>query len=111
MPHITHVNKILHSVFSTAELYINNQQIYISNRIYAHKTHISYNFKSILSDYKGVLRGEGYEHEKDPENLLEGPFFISRMNLYSRPDGFILYRKLVVDFLTTSELLSPNMKV
>ena len=33
------------------------------------------------------------------------------MKLYSRPDGFMLYGKLGIDFFTTSELLYPNMKV
>ena len=31
--------------------------------------------------------------------------------MLSRPDGFTLYGKLVVDFFSTSELLYPNMKV
>ena len=50
VPHITHVNNILHSIFSNAELYINNHQIYNSNGPCAHKSHISNNFKSILTD-------------------------------------------------------------
>ena len=100
------MNNILHSIFSNAELHINNHQIYNSNGVYAHKSQISKNFKSTLTDYKGVLRCEGYDYEKDPENLLEG----RRMKLYSRPDGFMLYGKLGIDFLTTSELY-PNMKV
>ena len=33
------------------------------------------------------------------------------MKLYSKPDGFMLYAKLGIDFLTTSELLYLNMKV
>ena len=33
------------------------------------------------------------------------------MKVLSRPDGFILYGKLGVDFFSTSELLYPNMKV
>ena len=32
------------------------------------------------------------------------------MKMLSRPDGFILYGKLEVDFFSTSELLYPNMK-
>ena len=111
VPHITHVNNILHSLFSNAELYINNHQIYNSNGLYAHKSHISNNFKSTLSDYKGVLHCEGYDYEDDPENLVERPFFTRRMKLYSRPEGFMLYGKLGIDFLTTSELLYPNLKV
>ena len=31
--------------------------------------------------------------------------------MLSRPDGFMLYCKLGVDFFSTSELLYPNMKV
>ena len=111
MPHITHVNNILHSIFSNAELYINNHQIYNSNGLYPHNFHISNNFKSTLSDCKGVLHCEGYDYEDDPENLVEGPFFTRRMKLYIRPDGFMLYGKLGIDFLTTSELLYPNMKI
>ena len=63
-----------------------------------------------MTDYKGFLHCEGYDYE-DPENLLEGPFFTRRMKMYIRLDGFILYGKLGIDFLTTSELLYPNMKV
>ena len=54
---------------------------------------------------------EGYDYEEDPENLVEGPFFTKRMKLYSRSDGFMLYGKLGIDFLTISELLYPNIKV
>ena len=32
---LTHVNNILHSIFSNVEVYINNQQIYNSNGLYA----------------------------------------------------------------------------
>ena len=39
VPHITHVNNILHSIFPNAELYINNHQIYNSNGLYAQKYH------------------------------------------------------------------------
>ena len=45
VPLVTHVNNILHSIFSNVELYINNQQIYNSNGLYAHKSYISRNFK------------------------------------------------------------------
>ena len=32
----TYVNNIMHSIFSNVEVYINNQQIYKSNGLYAH---------------------------------------------------------------------------
>ena len=92
-------------------MYNINHQICNSNGFYAHKSHISNNFKITLTDYKGVLHCQGYDYEKDPENLLEDPFFTQRMKLYSRPDGFMLYGKLGINFLTTWELLYPNIRV
>ena len=111
VPNVAHVNKILYSFFSNAELYINNHQMDNSNGLYSHKSHISNHFKGTLSDYKGVLHCEGYDYEEDPENLVEGPFFTRRMKLYSRPDGFMLYGKLGTDFLPSSQPLYPIMKV
>ena len=111
VPHITDVNNTLHSTFSNAELYINNHQIYNSNGLFAHDSHISNNFKTTLTEYKGVLHCEGYDYKEDPENLLEGPFVFKIMNLYTRPDVFLLYVKLGIEFLKTSELIYPNMKV
>ena len=49
----TYVNNILHSIFSNVEVYINNQQTYNSNGLYAHKSYISNNFKAAISEYKG----------------------------------------------------------
>ena len=50
---VTYVNNIMHSIFSNVEVYINNQQIYISIGLYAHKSYISNNFKAAISEYKG----------------------------------------------------------
>ena len=57
---------------------------------------------------------EGYDYEQDREDIanpLPDPFFTRRMKLLSRPDGFMLYGKLGIDFSSTSELLYPNMKI
>ena len=111
---VTHVNNFLHSIFSNVEVYINNQQIYNSNVLYAQKSYISNNFKGAISEYKGVLHCEGYDYEEFPNETMEAslsePFFTRRMKMLSRPDGFMLYGKLGVDFFSTSELLYPNMK-
>ena len=75
---VTNVKNIMHSIFSNAEAYINNQQIYNSNGLYAHKSYISKNFKAAISEYKGVLLCEVYDYEQDPEdinNTLPDPFF------------------------------------
>ena len=42
---------------------------------------------------------------------LPCPNFFTRMEVLSRPDGFMLYGKLGVDFFCTSELLYPNKKI
>ena len=56
----------------------------------------------------------GYDYEEIPDDIMEAllsePFFIRRIKMLSRRDGFILYGKLGVDFSSTSELLYPNMK-
>ena len=60
-------------------MYINNQQIYISNGIYAHKSYISNNFKAAISEYMGVSHCEGYDYEHDLEDIsnpLPDPFFL-----------------------------------
>ena len=105
----------MHSIFSNVEVYINNQRIYNSTGLYAHKSYNSNNFKRAISEYKGVLHCEGFNFEENPDDiqdsLLSDPFFSRRMKRLLRSDGFTLYGILGVDFFTTSELLYPNMKV
>ena len=88
--------------------------IYISNGLYAHKSYISINFHAAISEYKGVLHCERYDYEQDSEDIsnpLPDPFFTRRMKLRSRPEGFMLYGKMGIDFFSTLELLYPNMKI
>ena len=114
VPRVTYVNNIMHSIFSNVEVYINNQKIYNSNGLYAHKSYISNNFKAAISEYKRVLHCEVYDYEQDPKDInnpLPDPFFTRRLKLLSRLDGFVLYGNLGIDFFSTSELLYPNMKI
>ena len=60
---VTHVNNILHSIFSHVELYINYRQIYNSNELYAHESYFSNNFKGAISEYRCFLYWEGYDYE------------------------------------------------
>ena len=96
-------------------MYINNQQFYNSNALYAHKSYISNNFKGAISEYKGVLHCEGYDYKKFPDEIMQAPlsepFFTRRVKMLSRPDGFMLYGILGVDFFSTSGLLYPNTKI
>ena len=115
VPLVTHVNNFLHSIFSNVEVYINNQQLYNSNGLYAHKSYFSNNFKGAISEYKGVLHCEKYDYEEFLDKIMEAPlfehFFTRRMKMLSRPDSFMLYGKLGVDFFSTSELLYTNLKI
>ena len=64
-------------------MYINNQQIYNSNGLYAHKPYISNNFKGAIFEYKGVLHCEGYDYEELPDEVMEAPLsepFIHKEN-------------------------------
>ena len=75
---VTYVNNTKPSKFSNVDVYINNQQIYNSNGLYAHKFYISNNFEGAITECKGVLHCEGYDHEQDPEDItnpLPAPFF------------------------------------
>ena len=111
---VSYVNNILDSIFSIVELYINNQQIYNSNGLYAHKSYISNTFEGAITEYKGVLDCEGYDYEQDPEDIpdpLPDTFITRRLKLLTRPDSFMLYGKLGIDFFSTSEELYPNMKI
>ena len=112
---VTQVKIILHSFFSNVEVYINNQQKYKSNGLYAHISYISNNFKGALSEYKGALHCEGYDYEEVPGETMEAPssepFFTRRKKMLSRPDGFMLYGKLGVNLFNTSDLLYPSMKI
>ena len=111
---VTYVNNMLHWIFWNVEVYKNNQQIYNSNGLYAHKSYILNNFKAAISEYKRVLHCEGYDYEQNPEDIanpLTDPVFTRRMKLLSRLEGFMLYGKLGIAFFSTSELLYPNMKL
>ena len=114
VPLVTHVNNILHSIVCNVEVYINNQQIYNSNGLYARKSYTSNNFKRAICEYKGVLHCEGYDYEEFADEIMEAPlsepFFTRRMIMLSRPDGFMLYGKLWVDFFSTSDFLYPTFK-
>ena len=89
--------------------------MYNSNGLYAHKYYLSNNFKGAISEDKGVLHCEGYDYEEFPDEFMEAPlsepFFTRRRKMLSRPDGFMLYAKLGVDFFSTSELLYLKMKI
>ena len=111
-PLVIHKNKIFFSIFSNAQLHINNQQIYNSKR---HKRYASSKIGVAFSEYKGVFHCKGYDYEEFLDETMEArlsePFFTRRMKMPRRPDGFVLYGKLAVNFFSTFESLHQDMKV
>ena len=109
---VTHVSTI-HHLLSNVEVYINNQQTYNSNGLYARE----FFFQQLQGSHIWIqvsfaLRGYDYEGLTDEtmEALLSESFFTKRMKMLSRPDGFLLYGKLGVDFFSTSEFIYPKME-
>ena len=56
---VTHLNKLLHSNVSNTEAHINNEQVDISNKLYAQSTYISSNFKVGIFQNEEVLNCGG----------------------------------------------------
>ena len=115
VPLTTHANNNLHSTFSNVEVYTNNQQLFNSNGLFAHKFYISNNFRGVISELKGFFSFEGYDYEDRPDKNMEAPLsellFTWRQKLLIGPHGLMLYGKQGVDCSSTSELLYPNMKI
>ena len=62
-----------------------------------------------MFEYEGVLHCEVHDHGESPDEImndrLSKPFFTERMKMLSRPDGFMLNSKILMDFFPTSDLL------
>ena len=104
----------MHAIFAIVEVYKNNQQIYNSNGLYAHKSYISNNFRETSLNTREFCIVKATTMNNILRTLLTPyliPFLTRKMKLLSRPDGFMSYCKLGIDFFSTSELLYPNMKI
>ena len=77
VPLVAHVIKFLHSVFSNVEVCINNQQVYDSNGLFAHKFQFSKIFKRIISEFH---TSKGITMRYLPMRLAELPY----PNLFSQ---------------------------
>ena len=80
-----------------------------------HQSYTFNNLKGVISQYKGVVHCEGFDYEEISSDSLETPFsntfFTRRIEMPSRPGGFMFYVNLGVDFFSTTELLYPKSKV
>ena len=80
LQYLTQVNNLLHSQFSSCEVYLNNQQVYKSNGLYGHKALISNEFNVSTKKNEGILACHGYEFEKDPSDYEKSPFIVGKKN-------------------------------
>ena len=84
---VTHMNNILHSVFSDVEVYINNEQIYNSN--VCTQTLRFQQLRGAILEYKGVLHCQGYVYEEFPHETLGARlferFFTRRLKYLAEP--------------------------
>ena len=108
--YLTHVNNLLHSLFSNCEVYLNNQQVYNSNGLYGHKALISNEFNASTRNNEGILACHGYEFEKEPSDFEKSPF-IDREEEPLLKNGFTYYGKLAIDLFQCEKFLLPNTKV
>ena len=79
-----------------------------------HKSYISKNFKGEPLNTREFCIGEGYNYEEVFDSVMEAllsePFLTRRMKMLNRPDGFMFYDELGVDFFSISGMLNPNIK-
>ena len=109
--YLTHVNNILHSLFSNSELYLNNQQqVYNSNGLYGHKALISNEFNASTENNKNISACHGCELEEKPSDYEESPF-IDREEELLLKNGSTYYDKLAIDLFQCENLPLPATKV
>ena len=103
------VNNIMHSLFSNCEVYFNNEQVYTSNGLYAHKALISTEFSGTKGVKDSISYCHGYQYEPTPGDFDTEPIAKRFLNI----SGEILpyYGKLAVDLFTCEKLLLPNTSV
>ena len=115
-PLVTHVNKIFHSIIFfnlRCTSTISNFTIQMDSM----RTNLTFPTTSggLSLNTKKILHCKRFDYEEFLNGIVEAPsselFITRRMKKLSRPDGFMLYGELHVDFLSTSELLYPNMKI
>ena len=90
--------QLLALIFFNFEVFINTQQIYNSNKLYAPKVYVPNNSKGANSEYKGVLHFKGFDSEDFPGDFWERfwpNFFPQRdWNCIVEPMAHVLWQKV-----------------
>ena len=106
----THVNNLLHSLFSNVEVYLNNYQVYNSNGLYAHKAQISNEFNASTTSNVGILKCHGYSYEQKPGNHSDEVFKERSKNI-ADDQVVTLYGRLAIDFFQCEKMLMPGTRI
>ncbi len=107
---VTHVNNLMHSLFSDVTLELNGTQVYTSNGLYAHKAFVSNEYSHNSSFKTSVLGCQGYILDDYPE-LLDTPQNQTRQAIIKTGTRQIFFGKLCLDAFTCDKLLIPGVNV
>ena len=102
------VNNTMHSLFSNCEVYFNNEQVYTSNGLYAHKAFISNEFFNTKGTKSSICACQGYRYEKVPASFGDEPFLSRKAKKNAE---ICFYGKLAIDVFTCDKFLLPNVKI
>ena len=102
------VNDTMHSLFSNCEVYFNNEQVYTSNGLYAHKAFISNEFSNSKGTKSFICACQGYRHAKEPVSLRDEPLLSGKTK---KNEELCFYGKLAIDVLTCDNFPFPNVKI
>ena len=69
------VNNFLHSLFSSVEVYLNNEQVHTSNGLYPHKAFLSNELSGTKGKKEAITIGQGYTYEANPNDKTRQVFF------------------------------------
>ena len=105
-----YVNNLMHSLFSNAEVYFNNTQVYNSNGLYAHKAYISNEISHTKGVKDGIIFYQGYQYEPNPDAFNEEPI-LSRKEIVEGSKPLAFFGKLAIDVFTCDKYLLPGTKV
>ena len=103
------VNNIMHSLFSNLEVYFNNEQVYTSNGLYAHKSFLSNEFSGTQGTKDSISVCQGYLYEKDPHDVDDEAF--QERKKVGLKEEIVCYGRLHADVFTCDKLLLPNVNV
>lgn len=102
-------NNVMHSIFSNAEIQYNNEQVYTSNGLFAHKCFIETEMSTTVGA-KEVLAAQGYTYEQEPNDRTKSAF-VSRKALTKKSTVLWLQGDIGCEVFKTDQLLLPNVAV